>query len=262
MEFLPDEDEQFKINFDEDVLASCLVNPKEVPAGDTILSVDIAFSQSKYADNSCIAVCRIYKNALNEPCITILDVLADRYRTSELAVHIALLTRQHGPRTVLIEKSVSHDLIQAEINRAAARYQIHIPVWWLPISNQKNAKFSRLKSLEGLLMAGRLKFASGEYVDALFRELSRQDGKKSSSGKKDDRCDAIALCQKLFAPAVAATTNDLEESRRIFAAQRAKALMDQNYSRIFGGNGQGITAPTVEPAPRNYFPTLTGGKAA
>jgi hypothetical protein len=135
-----------------------------------------------------------------------------------------------------------------------------VPVWWCPTSNQKGAKRIRLKALEILLAQGRLKFVPGAYIDELFAELERLDGTKSSSSKKDDRADSLGLAQKLFLPAISVDQDkkDLEESQRMLAEQRQAALRNANYSRIFGG--QGLTAPTEEPAPRNYFPTR--GKAA
>jgi Terminase RNaseH-like domain len=235
VEFLPDEDAAFKINFEEDVLRASIVALKDVPVGDNVIGVDIAFSQSKYADNSAICVARIWKNDLNEMCMTVLECLADRYRMSEVALHIAMFTQKYNPRTVLIEKAQSADLIQAEINRAAIRCGVGVPAHFVPISTQKGNKLIRLKGLETLLMAGRLKFASGEYIDRLFNELGRQDGKKSSSGKKDDQCDALGIIQRFFAPAITVDNDtDLEESRKILKAQRDKALMQSNYGRIFG----------------------------
>jgi hypothetical protein len=263
VEFVPDEDAELKINFDHDVLVQNIVSLKDLPQGETVITADIAFSQSRYADNSAISVVRLYTNPqTTEKCMAVLTVDAGRMRMSELAHRLVMLTRQYSPRNVVIEKSPTWDLIASEISRTAAKYSTHVPVWWCPTSNQKGAKRIRLKALEVLLAQGRLKFVSGAYIDDLFAELERLDGTKSSSSKKDDRADSLGLAQKLFLPAVSVDQDrkDLEESQKMLAEQRNAALRNANYSRIFGG--QGVIVPTVEMAPRNYFPTLTGGKAA
>jgi hypothetical protein len=261
VEFVPDEDSELKINFDHDVLVQNIVSLKDLPQGENVITADIAHSYtSRYADNSAISVIRLYSNPqTQEKCMAVLTVEADRMRMSELAHRLVMLTRQYSPRNVVIEKSPAWDLIQSEIVRTAAKYSTHVPVWWCPTSNQKGAKRIRLKALEVLLAQGRLKFASGGYIDELFAELERLDGSKSSSSKKDDRADSLGLAQKLFLPAVSIDqdSKDLEESRKMLADQKAAALRNANYSRIFGSGGPSATAPTLEDSPRNYFPNLS-----
>jgi hypothetical protein len=106
VEFVPDEDSELKINFDHDVLVQNIVSLKDLPQGETVITVDVAFSQSRYADNSAISVVRLYTNPQTaEKCMAVLTVDAGRMRMSELAHRLVMLARQFSPRNVVIEKS-------------------------------------------------------------------------------------------------------------------------------------------------------------
>jgi len=69
---------------------------------------------------------------------------------------------------VLLEKGPTSDSLEADIRRAAGKYEVSVPTHYVTPSNVKNAKYLRIKDLEFLLNWGRLKFASGPYIDALF----------------------------------------------------------------------------------------------
>ncbi len=199
--WLPPEDEGIKIQFDPDLLASAIVSKSAVPQGETVLSVDVAYSLNAKADLTSVAAVRIYDNAAGEKCMCVLDIEADRMRGSELATKLVMITRQYqsqGLRNVLIEKGPTADNLRTQIQMAGAKSECQVPVYFVPPTNVKNAKILRIKDLQYLLEQGRLKFASGAYLDALFAELQRLDGTKSNASKKDDRADAIAQVAQVY----------------------------------------------------------------
>jgi hypothetical protein len=234
--WVPDEEEGLKLNFDRDLLTASVVQLSAVPPGENYISVDVAYSQNKYADLSAISVVRLYDNQQAEKCMCVLTQEADRMRGSELAHKIVMLTRQYGPRTVLIEKTATWDLIASEINRAGQKYSTQIPIFWAPSSNVRDAKNLRLKALEILLYQGRLKFASGPYIDDLFAELQRLDGKKSTAQKKDDRADSLGWASKYLGLSSSGNPVEDAENKKLQEEQKEAALLRLQYQRIFGDN--------------------------
>jgi len=88
-----------------------------------------------------------------------------------------------------------------------------------------------------LLAQGRLKFKTGSYIDALFAELQRIDGTRSSS-KKDDRGDAIAQVAAVYRiysteSGKKQTSEDADEVERM---QRKAALLAETQRYFSGSN--------------------------
>ncbi len=234
-EFVPEDEDELKIHFDPDVLTRACVPQSAVPPGDTILSVDIAYSMSARADLTCISVIRLHQNTVDKKCMTVIAQEAERMRGSELAVKLVLLTRQYNPKVVLLEKGPTSDSLEADIRRAAGKYEVSVPTHYVTPSNVKNAKYLRIKDLEFLLNWGRLKFASGPYIDALFLELSRIDGAVSSSKKKDDRADTLALAAQVFRIHADEKEPSSEKSQDEMEKMRKQAELRAQHERIFGG---------------------------
>jgi len=235
-EWVPDDSTLDLLNFDRLALQRATLAPSAAPPmGPLVIFGDIAHSTRATADRSAFAVSRITTNIAGEKCMTIVDVVADRMRSSQFADKLAQLCRQWNPQFVCLERTPTWDLLAAEIYRAANNYQIVIPLTWVQPPNVRNAKFLRLKGLEGLLAAGRLQFVSGPYIDSLFDELERLDGTAGgSSTRHDDRADAIGWTQKIFCPAIhfqetKAKATDEEEDTAIRAAKKRA-----HYDRMFG----------------------------
>ena len=193
VQWVPDADETLRIQFDPDALTRACIPNSAVPDGITVLSVDIATSLGNRADLSSISAIRIYENALGEKCMCVLDIEAERLRGSELAYKLVQMTHTHKPQVVLIEKGPTSEGLQTQISMTADKYSTPVPVHFVQPSREKNRKFLAIRDLELLLAQGRLKFRNGSYIDALFLELSRINGVRSSV-RHDDRADSIAQC--------------------------------------------------------------------
>ncbi|HXM97159.1 MAG TPA: hypothetical protein VN982_01655 [Candidatus Dormibacteraeota bacterium] len=244
-EFLPTDLNEIKLHFDPDVLTRACIPQSAVPAGDNIISVDVAYSMSARADLTSIGIVRMHENSANEKCMCVLDIEADRLRGSELAHRLVMLTRQYNPKVVLIEQGPTSDSLRTQINLIGAKYECSVPVYFVQPSNVKNAKFLRIKELELLLSVGRLKFASSAYVDALFAELQKLDGAVSSGRKKDDRADCLSQIATTFR-IYAATPNKNKtpaENEDEMEKMRKQAEKRAQYERTFGGQNYQPKAP-------------------
>lgn len=234
VQWVPDEDETLRIQFDPDVLTDAIVRSGSVPSGTTVLSVDIAYSLNSKADRTAIAAVRIHENLDKQKCMMVLDVEADQMRGSELCEKLARMCRQYNPSIVLLEKGPTSDHLQALIDATSTKFQVPIPARFVQTSNVKNIKFQKLKDLELLLAQGRLKFKPGAYLDALFAELQQIDGTRSVS-KKDDRGDAIAQVASVYriysTQSNKATDSDADEVEKM----NRKAALLAETQRYFGG---------------------------
>jgi len=247
--WVPDEDTLDLLNFDRALLLRNTIQSAAAPTnGEVVIVADIAHSISPKADRSAIAVVRICTDvASGEKSMIVLDVIAERMRASDFAVKLVLACRKWNPRSVVIERSPTWDLLQAEITRATQKYPAHVPLYWKTPSNVKNAKFLRLKGLEGLIAAGRIKFISGPYIDTLFAEMEKLDGTTGGgSTRKDDQCDALGICQMMFCPAIHYTMDKTEESDEFQREELKEIRKREQYSRIFG-NQYTPPPPKLEP---------------
>lgn len=248
-EWVPDDDSQIKLNFDRALLMKNIIPQSAKPAGEVYLFGDVAHSQNKYADNSVLGVILVHKNQLGERSLCVLHMEADRMRASDFALNVVKMTRAYQPRSVIIEKGPTWDLLQQEILRVAG--PTHIPLYWSQPSNKKDAKLKRLKALETCIVSGRMTFLSGMYIDALFSELERLDGKHSSGRKKDDRGDVLGLAQTHLLPAVfGAAREEDERSPQEKEREEQMARTRAHHRAMFPDNYQPPKQPEALPPPR------------
>jgi hypothetical protein len=255
VQWVEDETENLRIQFDSDVLASAIT--ASAPTGTTVLSVDIAYSLTSKADRTAIAAVRVHENFDRQKCMTVLDVDADQMRGSELCEKIARMCRQYNPSVVLLEKGPTSDHLQALIAATSTKFNVHIPARFVQTSNVKNIKFQKLKDLELLLAQGRLKFKSGLYIDALFAELQRIDGTRSGA-RKDDRGDAIAQVASVFriySTQSKPKPEDESEVERQQEEARRRGMHDRMFSDAGGNQFQQLKHPEMpSPPPRSPNP--------
>lgn len=239
------EETQIKLNFDRDVLMKCIVPAAAQPVGEMYLSADVAYSSqnNRYADNSAIAAVCIHTNQQADRAMCVFDMEVGRMRGSEFALNIVKFTRIYKPRKVIIERGPTTDLLNAEIVRVATAQGVIVPIYWVAPSNKKGAKLSRLKGLETCLVAGKLTFRSGAYLDTLFNELTRLDGKKSNGWKHDDQADALSIAQKMLLPAV---YNQQVEEEDSTTPQEREAETNAEKARRYHQQMYGdVSAPSV-----------------
>jgi len=253
-------EETVKLNFDRAMLTKCIIPNASVPLEGTVyIFGDTAVSTSARADNSALAVCKLGLNPEGEKTIYVLDMVVGRFRGSELALQLVELTKKWSPHSVTLEKPLTWDLLAGEVSRLGQKYQVHVPIFWSPVSNVKNAKLMRLKGLEITMNAGFFKFVSGLYLEILFNELERLSGDHTSSyrstTKRDDQADALSIAQKFLLPASASNSEQAKENEELRELQRKQALMHLSYQHYFGSPPQQLPEPSapVEQDPGHPF---------
>jgi hypothetical protein len=212
-----------------------------------VLSIDQAFSTSRYADYSCLAVMDMLKNIndrtkLPENIVFVKDVRLERMRTSDLAVAICEFVHTHRPDHIVIERSGDWSGFQEAIVRAfLLRGRIVPQIYWKPTANAQGtgmmAKTARIKThIEPLLQENKLFFSAGiQILDECFGQIVKFDGiHKSGSTRKDDFPDALALGLETFYPRtfqpehVDQAQVEYEENARI------QTLLAAQHERYFG----------------------------
>jgi hypothetical protein len=234
--WVPDDEAEIKLNFDQITLQAACVPATAIPEGDIVASCDQAYSLSSRADLTSIAICKLHSNQRHEKCLAVLDVIADRFRQSELAFEFVKIVRKYpNIRTILIERGPTAENLQQQIAMAGAKYGVSIPVYFVNPSTQKAAKFLRIRDLEILINLGRLKFCNGEYLNALFAELQKLDGSVPSTRRRDDRADSIAQAAsffKVYTEQIPGEKNSDEEQSELEKMQR-QAQARAQYNQMF-----------------------------
>jgi hypothetical protein len=272
-EWVSEDDIAVTLSFDQATLNAACVPLSGIPTGgDTLLSLDIAYSMDNRADLSSCAAIRTFDNLDGEKCIGVLDIESGRLKTNELAHLLVTLTQKWNPRIVLAERGPTADSLQNAVTMAAAKYGISVPLWFVTPSNQKNIKFLRIKDLSLLLEQGRLKFATGNYCAALFAEAEKLDGSVNIKNKKNDRFDSLAIAATVMK--ITSTRPDpkdeksTEEKENELELIRRRSNDRAGYDRMFGSpspiDRHPDTPPPAEDAPKpqqrsGRFATLPAG---
>jgi len=138
---------------------------------------------------------------------------------------------------VLVENGPTFETLRTAAAMAGVKYNIQVPLRSVQASNNKNAKFQRIKNLSVLLDQGRLIFAQGEYVTGLFAEAEKLDGAVNIKSKKNDRWDAIAQAAEVYKVAAQLPVKpELSEDDQ--ASEVTRQIRQHNdlaaYTRMFG----------------------------
>ena len=238
VEFVPETEEDEKLEFEQATLNAAVKPLSQIPEGEaTVLSVDTAWSLSNKADMSSIAAVRLFNNMALEKCLAVLEVRAERLRTQELAELLAEMTYKHNPMVILVEDGPTFETLRTAAAMAGVKYNIQVPLRSVTASNNRNAKFQRIKNLSALLDQGRLVFAQGEYCTALFAEAEKLDGAVNIKSKKNDRWDSIAQAAEVYKVAAQMPPKpELSEDEQ--TSELTRQLRQHNdiqaYNRMFG----------------------------
>jgi phage terminase large subunit-like protein len=258
----PKELDVFVNNFDlESMRAStCQLNaaPKEM---EVIQTWDIAYSENRTSDFSVGATIGIFKDTHNQLGAIVLDMVYDKWKSSELASQMLAFYDKHKAvvTKIYIEEANGVGFLMGNIkNLAKIRGSAFEHFTRLrPVDVKPNAKQNRIKDLEFLHANGRLKFVSGAWIDELYKQFIDYNGKKSNNYRKDDIPDAISLGVISHLPPTALQYDpDPKEVEKEHEERQAREVRDGWYNRMHGGPSPTKPKPveTVEPeslSPRN-----------
>ena len=244
--FLPEVEEDQKLQFDKDVLARNVLAPEMIPPTDEAVyaSGDLGFSKSRYADPSAFTILKVAETKLY-----VLDQIAGNWRDSEKAQKIVEMQRKYPSiKMWVIEKYPSFERLAEDVRMEAMRYGIIVNIRWVNADNKADAKFRRLKSIETYVAQGRVKFQAGIYTADLFAELEKLDDsgpKRRSSSIKDDRGDSLGLGIQFFMPSP--DEEDAALRQKFLEEMEEKENRTRQYNRIFGS-----ASITAAPAAEDY----------
>jgi hypothetical protein len=246
IEWPTEEDADTKVTFTEDDLRSHTKHPDffaQMPMIETVMSVDQAFSKSRFADFSCIATIQLRKNK-GRTIAVVTDVILDRLKQSELADVIVEACIKHRPTRVVVEKDGPWEALMQAIKRAALLRGFVLPYFiWRESNpgNKQDAKAKRIKGLEPMIPSGELWFYSSyEWNEAVIAQFVKFDGiTKSNSSRKDDAPDAVAIGIEQFFPKTIGDEDEediktQEERERQQKAAQDAADLRKYYEHMHG----------------------------
>lgn len=245
-------DELFANHFEETVLrAHCYPKESAPKIGEIFQAWDWAYSDHKTSDYSVGVTAVIYKNKNNEYAVCILEIIFDKWKSSELVYQMLSFHKKWNPKKVLIEKVNGADLLKDALLAKAQVLGSSIinDIWWKEVDNSHRAKPNRVKSLELLLSEDRLHFVIGIWIDEMFKQLKAYNGQKSTATRKDDIPDAMSfIIEFLPRGALRPGSTDPSEAEREMDEQQRKAMLSAMHAAMFGSGGGGYTPPTAAPA--------------
>src|SRR6266851_55841 len=256
------EDSGFKISFTEADLRAHMYQREAAPrVGDVFVVWDWALSDRATSDYSAGVAARLYKNDADQWSFTILEIIFNKWKHSELAHQIVSFSKRWGPKVTMIEQSNGADFLKQEILNVGNRYGYQPYIYWKQPSRQENAKRNRIKSVEILLNEHRLHFVMGSWIDETIRQFTQYTGEKKNKGRKDDIPDAVSYLTYILPTDARPIIEkvDPEEEKRLQEEHTKRVLRDEQYKRYFGGVGGELPKeqPSIDPpAPRKLDPRM------
>ena len=251
------EDSGFKLSFTIETLRAHSYPKESAPReGEVFVAWDWAYSDKKTSDYSVGVAARVYQLPDGRFGLCVLDVVIDKWRSSELVYQIIAFDKKWNPKRTLIENSNGAELLKMAIMQKSQILGSDIlqDVYWMPVSTQSQAKKNRVKSLETLLEDDRLHFVNGNWMDLVFEQLCRYTGEKSSASKKDDGPDAMAYLVEFLPKSALRRDVDPEEAEKEAEQIAAKERLAAWKKKIFGDGGSGSSTPPSSAPPASEVP--------
>lgn len=147
---------------------------------------------------------------------------AGKWKSGEVAEQIIFLLLKYRPRQIWIEGFLGWEAYQTVIEMTAKEKNIqNLPIEWLPLDNQEDAKIVRIGSVHGWLVRDKLYiFAGIDGYDTLKANLT----KWPKLGRHDDHGDCLGLA--VNAPHGVALYQSVKESTSL--AETVKQKMFPN----------------------------------
>jgi len=177
--------------FPEERILGAVVTEKDSPAlSQAVMFVDLAASEAENADDSVILSGKT-DHLANMYAV---DVAGGQWSPSALAVQVIEMALKHKPLRIMIEKTASSKYFVAYLQVLCRDKGIVLPIDYIPVNNNKDAKQIRISSLDGHLRNKRLRFFAGlPNFDKIVEQFT-----KFPTGRHDDYIDTIALMTQVF----------------------------------------------------------------
>lgn len=148
-------------------------------------AVDLAESKKADSDHSVIAIGRRDSNG----AIWIEDVVGNNWTPAQLVNALLALAIKYRPERVFVEKSPGSEFFAEYLRTVAREKGLNVRIEMVKMSNQRDAKYVRISSLESYFRNKRL------FLCASIRDWERleEEFTQFPKGRHDDRPDCIAL---------------------------------------------------------------------
>jgi hypothetical protein len=273
------EDEVYRCQFEHDELWNRVKSPSFFQSlgalgAQTWMSLDRAYSVSKYSDLSALIVGKI-QPVENRMALVIHDVHMERLKESDLVKKILDMIETHRPQVFIAEKDKNWNDFWQSIIRGCTIRGIACPHFrWIDIDTSDKSFARRVKTMELPLSDGRLYFSSTiPQLEQLLQQLERFDGRKRSGNSVGSKDDGVASLSLMWSEArilhqsseKAAETQEEFHLRKEQEEREERQEMNRaNYQRIFGNESNVLPPPQVEqPRERPTDPRLRilGGRS-
>ncbi len=236
----PSVDEDYINQFDIDVLRRHTHPTSGAPKGrdvEIFQTWDTAWSDSSTSDFSVGVTAAIYLLPDGRYASCVLEIVYGKWKSTELVKQMVMFFEKWHPKKVLIEKVNAAEYIDLAIKQQAilmGNSMIREFIYWKPVDTQAKAKRNRIKVLELLLGENRLCFCVGIWIDEMYKQLTRYTGEHSTSTRKDDIPDALAMVLHFFPRGSTPGSPVVEEGPEDPDLERRKAMMRQQHREMFG----------------------------
>jgi predicted phage terminase large subunit-like protein len=242
----PKEIDDFINHFDREVMvAHTFKSGEALPEFTEIIQCwDFAYSEKRTSDFSVGATIGIFKDKNEQYGLVVLDVIHDKWKSSELDSQMLAFYEKHKARVskIYIEEANGAGFLMKNIANLAKLKgsDMMTKVRLRPVSNKPKAKILRAKDLEFLLGHERLWFCQGSWIEELYKQFSNYNGKKSTAFRKDDFIDAISFATEHL-PATSLQHNpDPKDVEEEYEKRREKEIRDGWYRRMHDGIDMGV----------------------
>ena len=277
--WVPDDEEGLRVTFTEGELSARfrLAAFFQAPPTQIVMSLDRAYSKSRYADFSCITTGKV-QAVDGKQALVIADVVMDRWKESELAEALVKAFEKYQPSVFVAEKDKNWEDLHDKVKNIARTRNVILPWFhWVTIKNEPHSFAKRAKKLEMPLNDARLWFHLTSWADAVKDQFIKYDGiTPSNSTRKDDAVAAISLLWEHFGPRISSEVEEISpEEKRVREqqledeARRAReAFYRQRMFSDYYSPPPTIDAPLEPPPPadpmsayrRAILPTFPEGR--
>lgn len=225
--------------FTEEILrAHCYPKESAPKVGEIIQTWDTAYGEKRTSDFSVGVTAIIYQNKEGKYGLCVLDMIYDKWKSSELSFQMLQFYKKWNPTRIRIEKANGSGWLADNLAMTAGKYgvaEITSKIIWDEIDTSTNAKRNRIKSLEFLVADDRLHFVNGLYVDEMIKQMTKFTGEKSTASRKDDIPDALSfLLRFLPKSALMSPDDDPGEAEKETEEAARVAQMKAMHNRMFG----------------------------
>lgn len=181
--------------FSESQFSAAKVDPESIEAALSlpVLFVDIAASTAVKADDSVI-LCGKHDG---RGTVYLVDGIGHRWEPENLALNVIAMTVKHRPAKVMLEGSGHAKLLVPIIKMLAEQKGVHVPIDFIKVDTQADAKTIRVKGVATYLTRGRLKiFNTLPCYEKMVKQFLNFSGERN---RHDDYPDTVALMMNFFA---------------------------------------------------------------